>query len=140
MTTDLSAMTTDELIAASTYLDDRADGLLARLGAITARARGAHGIEVTVNLEGMLVGLELGESPRTLAAAALSAEIERLVQEASVTALTDGLALLEPFAGPALTAELAQLTGLTGSPSPAPRPRPAPPEEDFSEQTWELRD
>lgn len=119
----------DELIELSTRSTPE---VFAALSAITATATG-DGIEATVNLEGRLIALEL--APHALAAgpAALAAEIFRLVQEASATALNAGIEVLTPAAGDDLAAELRALV----LPEPAPvRPRPAR-DDDFSEiETW----
>ncbi len=138
---DLSTRTLDELLAASAALDDRSRGVLGRLESVTATAHGRDGIAVTVNLEGMLVALDLGAATRTMSATALAQELQSLVQRASVTAMTEGVAVLAPFAGEDLTAELTSLTALPGpAPAPARRPRAAQADEDFSRQTWQLLD
>jgi hypothetical protein len=136
---DPNTLTVDELIAASAELDDRADGLLGRLGEVTARAASReHGIEVTVNVDGMLVGLELTPGSLDLGPRQLAAEIFRLAQQASGSALSQGLAILAPVAGAELSAELAELVG-----PPAPVPEPVAPDsrgdEDFSAiERWAL--
>ena len=125
----MTELTVDELIELSTR---SAPEVFTALSAITARASG-DGIEVTVNLEGRLIALEL--APHALAAGPgpLAAEIFRLVQEASATALNAGIEVLAPAAGDDLAAELRALV----LPAPAPvSPRPAP-DDDFSEvETW----
>lgn len=99
--------TVDELIEAAAELDERTAGLFDRLARITARAAG-DGVEVTVNLDGKLIGLELTHAALRRGADALGAEIFRLTQEASATALADGYATVAPLAGD----ELAGLIGL----------------------------
>jgi hypothetical protein len=128
---DPASMTVDELIAASADLDDRAGGLFDRLARITARARD-NGIEVVVNLDGMLVGLELTAEALRLGAGRLAAEIFRLTQQAAGTALVEGIETLEPIAGE----ELMSLIDL-GEPADPPA---APAEDpDFSAiQSWAL--
>lgn len=128
----MTELSVDELIE----LTERSTPeVFATLGAITATAKG-DGIEATVNLEGRLIALEL--APHALAAgpAPLAAEIFRLVQEASATALNAGIEALAPVAGADLAAELRALV-LPAPTPPAPvRPRPAP-EDDFSTvESW----
>ena len=108
--------TVDELIEAAAELDERTAGLFDRLARITARASGEHGVEVTVNLDGKLIALELTDDALRMGADALGAEIYRLTQQASGSALAAGMDLLEPIAGDELAelAELAELIGLPG--------------------------
>jgi len=96
------AMTVDELITASTNLDDRTHGLFDRLAAVTASARGECGIEVTVNLDGMIIALDLTAAALRLGPDRLAGEIARLTHQAAGTALALGLDILEPVAGDAL--------------------------------------
>jgi hypothetical protein len=141
---DLDAYTVNELIAAGSALEDRVDGMFDRLSRITGRAgSAANGIEVTVNLEGMLIGLELTGDAVALGAGRLAEEIFRLTQEASGAALAKGIAILEPVAGDELTSELAELVGIRTVASVAEVPeQPAGPlddREDFSTvYTWAL--
>ncbi|MDQ3790775.1 MAG: hypothetical protein M3422_26530 [Actinomycetota bacterium] len=125
----MTELTVDELIELSTQPTPE---VFAALSEITATAS-ADGIQATVNLEGRLIALEL--APHALAAGpeALAAEIFRLVQEASATALNAGIDVLTPAAGDDLAAELRAL--VLPAPAPAP-PRPAP-DDDFSEiESW----
>ncbi|MBM7776432.1 hypothetical protein JOD54_006636 [Actinokineospora baliensis] len=69
-----------------------------RLNAITASANGKHGIEVTVNLEGKLIALTLGTAQRRMTAPELAAEIHSLAKTAAASALSEGMAILAPFA------------------------------------------
>lgn len=114
--------TVEQLLDANTAMNERADGLFERLGRISSAASG-RGVEVRVNLEGRLVGLDLSVEAMGLAPGELAAEIFRLTQEASAAALSQGLAALEPVTGPALTEELSQVV------ADRPRPAPAPPAE-----------
>ena len=107
--------TVDELIEAAAELDEHTAALVDRLARITARAGGQHGVEVKVNLDGRLVGLELTDAALRLGAGPLAAEIYRLTQQASGSALAQGLATLAPIAG----AELAELIGLPADIDPA---------------------
>jgi Trk K+ transport system NAD-binding subunit len=88
----------DELIEAAAELSESSTGLVDRLAGITARAGGAH-VEVTVTVDGKLVGLELSDRALRLGADVLAAEIYRLTQQASASALAAGRAILEPVAG-----------------------------------------
>lgn len=108
--------------------------VFAALSEITATA-GGDGVEVTVNLEGRLIALEL--APHALAAGPgpLAAEIFRLAQEASATALNAGIEVLTPAVEDDLAAELRALILPTAAPAPA-RPGPTP-DDDFSTiETW----
>ncbi|GLZ39192.1 hypothetical protein [Actinokineospora sp. NBRC 105648] len=116
-----------DLLAAADDLDARSRGIVDRLGAVTASARGRHGITVTVNLEGMLTGLDLGRAARSMSGHALAAEIQALVHRASVAALSDGVDILAPFAAAELLAETQDSTA-------------EDPEDDFATQTWRLAD
>ncbi|HEV7649656.1 MAG TPA: hypothetical protein VGP26_16040 [Actinophytocola sp.] len=121
------AYTVDRLLEANAAMNERADGLFERLGRISAAAAD-KGVEVRVNLEGRLVGLDLSVEAMGLAPDELAAEIFRLTQEASAAALSQGLAALEPVAGEELTAELSEV--IAGRPRPAPpAARPAKPAE-----------
>jgi hypothetical protein len=123
----IDSYSVDELLEANTTLNERADGLFDRLARVSATAAD-RGVEVRVNLEGRLVGLDLTVEAMTLPPDELAAEIFRLTQEASAAALADGLAALEPVAGEELTSELSDIIGA--------RPRPA--EAPVRERTLEL--
>ncbi|HEU5473979.1 MAG TPA: hypothetical protein VFV67_25315 [Actinophytocola sp.] len=127
-------MSTDELIAASAELAERAHGVSDRLAGITGRAA-ANGIEVTVNLDGMIIAVELSEEALRLPPDRLAAELTRLTHEAAAAALAEGVATLEPVAGEPL---LALLTAQ--EPAPPPESAPTPPaDEDFSAiESWAL--
>src|SRR3954469_25050640 len=89
----------DELIAAGTELGDRAGGVFDRLARVTARAGGEAGVEVEVNLDGMIIGLDLTQEALRLGADALAEEIFRLTHKAAAAALAAGVAILAPVAG-----------------------------------------
>ena len=126
---DLAALSIDELIAASAELDDRAYGIFDRLARITARAAGETGVEVEVNLDGMITAVELTAEALRLPPERLAAEIYRLTHQAAASALHEGMATLEPVAGESLLALLTE-----------PEPAAAPPPSDFSTiETWSLR-
>ena len=91
--------TVDELIEAAAELDERTTGLFDRLARITTRACGEDGVEVTVNLDGKLIGLELTDEALHLGAGRLAEEIYRLTQRAAGAALAVGMDILEPVAG-----------------------------------------
>ncbi|MBB4904801.1 hypothetical protein [Actinophytocola algeriensis] len=126
----MNDLSVDELIELSTRSTPE---VFATLSAITATATG-DGITATVNLEGRLVALDL--EPHVLSAGPdrLAAEIYRLVQDASATALNTGIEILAPAAGEELAAELRALV----LPAPAKPVRPSPAaEDDFSTvETW----
>lgn len=120
--------TVDELVEANAAMNEQADGLFDRLGRISVSAADG-GIEVRVNLEGRLIGLDLTPDALALEPAELAAEIFRLTQQASATALAEGLDALEPVAGEELTAELSEIIGARPRPAPQrvePRPEPVP--------------
>lgn len=122
---DPASMTVDELIAASAAL---AGGLFDRLSRITARASD-HGVSVTVNLDGQLVGLELTGAALRLGATRLAEEIYRLTQQAAGSALAEGIGTLEPVAGDALMELLV--------PEMPQAPEAVPVEEDdFAVESW----
>jgi hypothetical protein len=144
--------TVEALLDANTAMNERADGLFERLGRISCAAAD-KGVEVRVNLEGRLIGLDLSVEAMNLAPGELAAEIFRLTQEASAAALSQGLAALEPVAGPELTAELSQVVADRPQPvpvapvevvevattAPAPRVRTLDDHEDFSAvESWAL--
>ncbi|MCG8918188.1 hypothetical protein L6E12_20605 [Actinokineospora sp. PR83] len=144
----MNDLSTDDLLALAEDLDARTRDLPARLAAVTGRAGGRHGIEVTVTMSGMLIALDLGEACRHLTAPELTHELETLIHQATDTALAAGVDLVSPVAGPELTAELQRLTA---PPDRAPSTenntqenivdsRETGPEEDFSAQTFALRD
>lgn len=110
--------TVDELLDANTAMNERADGLFDRLSRISTSVAD-RGIEVRVNLEGRLIGLELSVEAMGLPPDELAAEIFRLTHEASAAALSEGLAELKPVTGDELTEELSEII--------AARPRPAEP-------------
>jgi hypothetical protein len=107
--------TVDELIEAAATLDERTTGLFDRLARVTGRAGGESGVEVTVNLDGKLIGLELTDDAVRLGAHALAEEIYRLTQQAAGSALAAGMDILEPIAGD----ELTELILGSAGPSPA---------------------
>lgn len=123
----MNHLSVDELIELSTV---SMPDVFTELSKITATANG-DGITATVNLEGRLIALALAPSALAAGPDTLAAEIFRLVQEASATALNAGIEILTPAAGDDLAAELRALV----LPEPAvPRP---PAEEDFSTvETW----
>jgi hypothetical protein len=118
---DFEAYTVEHLLDANTAMNERADGLFERLGRISSAASG-RGVEVRVNLEGRLIALDLSVEAMDLDPAELAAEIFRLTQEASAAALSEGLAALEPVAGPELTGELTEMIGARPKPAPVEMP------------------
>ena len=123
------SMSVDDLIAASADLEG---GLFDQLAAVTARASSESGVEVTVTLDGMIIALDLAAEALRLGPDALAAEISRLTHQASAAALTLGIDILEPVAGP----ELLSLLDFDLPEPPAPR---ATTDDDFSQiETWAL--
>jgi len=129
-------LSTHELLEASVVLNERADGVFDRLSRISATAAD-QGVEVRVNLEGRLVGLDFELEALAMEPDDLAAVIFRLTQQAAATALAEGLAALEPVAGAELTAELAEIIDARPRPvapaqsptqatAPAAPPEPAP--------------
>jgi hypothetical protein len=118
-------MSTEELLEASVVLNERADGVFDRLGRISVTAA-EQGVELRVNLEGRLVGLDFELEALAMEPDDLASLIFRLTQQAAATALAEGLAALEPVAGAELTAELAEIIDARPRPA-APTPRPTPP-------------
>lgn len=105
--------------------------VLADLSDISAVAA-ADGVEVTVNVEGRLVGLAIAPQALEAGPAALAALIVRLTEEASAAALNEGIAVLAPFVAEEVTDEL---RALTLPPSPSQES-----EEDYSTvETWAVR-
>jgi hypothetical protein len=94
------------------------------LSRITARASGDLGVEVTVNLDGMIIDLTLTHSALGLGPNRLAEEICRLTRQAAAAALAEAMAILEPVAGKDLFGLIKQ-------------PEPAIAEDDFPVvQTW----
>lgn len=134
--------TVDQLIEATTELNDRVDTLFTRLARIECTAHG-DGIAATVNLEGRLVDLTLTAQAVALPADELAAEVFRLTQEAAAAALAEGLDALTPVAGEDLAAELRALIDARPKPTVPTAPVAEPPRrtldesDDFSAvETW----
>jgi hypothetical protein len=83
--------------------------VLAKLSAITAVAA-ADGVEVRVNVEGQLVGLSLTPQALDTGPVRLAETILRLTEEASATALNEGIEILAPYVETDVTDELRALT------------------------------
>jgi hypothetical protein len=92
-------MSVDQLIAASAELDERTRGLSGQLALVTARANSESGVEITVNLDGMIVAIDLTTDALRLGPDRLAAEIFRLTRQAAGAALAAGIIILEPVAG-----------------------------------------
>ncbi|RZS38911.1 hypothetical protein EV193_104122 [Herbihabitans rhizosphaerae] len=134
---DFSSYSVDELIEIADQPDRGA--LPAALRAVTGSASGSRvggGVEVTVNLDGRIVGLELADSALT-DMAALAAEIARLAGRATEAALEAGIALLAPVLGDQLTTELRAIVLPDEPAAPRPRVSPLDDRDDFSTvETW----
>lgn len=83
--------------------------VLAELSTITATAA-ADGVEVRVNVEGRLVGLSLTPQALATGPVALAETIFRLTEQASATALNEGIEVLAPHVDADVTNELRALT------------------------------
>ncbi|WP_337820064.1 hypothetical protein [Amycolatopsis sp. A1MSW2902] len=122
----------DELIEIAEEIPDQL-GLSEGLAALRATAS-SEGLSVTVNMHGMLVHLDIGESALELGPDALAAEISRLSTEAGTQALHQGLRAIRAGCVPAVAAavedELALDEVPEATPDPAatraPDPAPAP--------------
>ncbi|GAB3392216.1 hypothetical protein [Amycolatopsis echigonensis] len=116
----------DELIEIAEEIPDQL-GLSEGLAAIRATASG-EGLSVTVNLHGMLVHLDIGESALELGPAALAAEISRLSTEAGSLALQQGLRAVRAGCVPAVAAAVEDELALDDVPE-APQPAQEAPRE-----------
>ncbi|WP_409181690.1 hypothetical protein F9C11_35255 [Amycolatopsis sp. VS8301801F10] len=112
----------DELIEIAEEIPEQL-GLSEGLAAIRATARG-EGLSVTVDVHGMLVHLDIGESALELGPAALAAEISRLSAEAGAQALQQGMRAVRAGCVPAVAAAVEDVLALDDVPEPAPAPRP----------------
>lgn len=125
---------TDELLADAEHAHQVTDGLEGALDRVVGRAADAEGgIRVGATVHGALVELSIDDRALALGPDRLGAEIVRLAAQAGAGALDEGLGLVAPAAGDALTLELARLVGLghlidadRGTPEPAPE-TPTPP-------------
>jgi hypothetical protein len=130
----------DELVEMAESLPETA-GLSTGLAAIRASAAG-EGVTVTVDLNGMPVGLELDDSALSLGAGRLAGEITRLAAEASANALREGISAIVAVCGEELATVVRDQLGLDAEPEPAPsrrRPAPSTVDDDFGEvQSWAL--
>lgn len=113
----------DELIEIADEIPDQL-GLSVGLAEIRASAR-AEGLSVTVDVHGMLVALEIGESALELGPDALAAEIARLSAEAGTRALHKGMQAIRAGCVPAVAAAVED--ALPQDDAPAEEPAPASP-------------
>ncbi|WP_208720266.1 hypothetical protein [Amycolatopsis circi] len=114
----------DELIEIAEEIPERL-GLSEGLAAIRATA-GGEGLSVTVNLHGMLVHLDIGESALELGPDALAAEISRLSAEAGTRALHQGLRAVRAGCVPAVAAAVEDALALGEEPETEPPAAPKP--------------
>lgn len=110
----------DELIEIAEEIPEQL-GLSEGLAALRATASG-EGVSVTVNLHGMLVHLDIGESALDLGPDALAAEIARLSTEAGTRALHQGLRAVRAGCVPAVAAAVEDVLALDDEPEPPPAP------------------
>ncbi|MFD2471718.1 hypothetical protein [Amycolatopsis silviterrae] len=115
----------DELIEIAEEIPEQL-GLSEGLAGIRATARG-EGLSVTVDVHGMLVHLDIGESALELGPDALAAEISRLSTEAGTQALHQGLRAVRAGCVPAVAAAVEDALELGDVPETEP---PAAPKQD----------
>ncbi|WP_406629846.1 hypothetical protein [Amycolatopsis sp. WGS_07] len=144
----------DELIEIAEEIPERL-GLSEGLAGIRATARG-EGLSVTVDVHGMLVHLDIGESALELGPDALAAEISRLSTEAGTRALHQGLRAVRAGCVPAVAAAVEDALELGDVPDtepPAaqkqdapqeplraqPAPRRRPPADDHDDEGFVLK-
>ncbi|MGW7535046.1 hypothetical protein [Amycolatopsis sp. NPDC054798] len=115
----------DELIEIAEEIPEQL-GLSEGLAGIRVTASG-EGLDVTVDVHGMLVHLDIREAALELGPAALAAEISRLSTEAGTRALHQGLRAVRAGCVPAVAAAVEDALGLDDVPEtepPAPKPEP----------------
>lgn len=112
----------DELIEIAEEIPDEL-GLSEGLAAIRATASG-EGLSVTVDVHGMLVHLDIGETALELGPTALAAEISRLSTEAGARALQQGMQAIRAGCVPAVAAAVEDALPLDDVPEPPPTPHP----------------
>ncbi|MGW4397875.1 hypothetical protein ACWEHA_21515 [Amycolatopsis nivea] len=110
----------DELIEIAEEIPDQL-GLSDGLAALRATAS-REGLSVTVNVHGMLVHLDIGETALELGPDALAAEISRLSTEAGTKALHLGLSAVRAGCVPAVAAAVEDVLALEDVPEPTPAP------------------
>jgi hypothetical protein len=93
---DSDERSVDELIEIAEEMPERM-GIAARMADIRGTAQGA-GISLSVDMQGMLVGLELADEALVLGAGRLAMEISRLTAQASTAALREGCGRSRPRA------------------------------------------
>ncbi|HKS45694.1 MAG TPA: hypothetical protein VJT49_11390 [Amycolatopsis sp.] len=137
--------TIDELIEIAAEIPDRL-GLSAGMTQLRGTVRG-EGVSVTVDVQGMLVGLEIDEHALALGPEGLAAEISRLSAEAGTKVLQAGLRAIRAGCGPAIADAVGDYLGIEEDPAgPGPaeseevsaRPgrearRPEPPDDEVGE-------
>jgi hypothetical protein len=116
----------DELIELADEIPERL-GLSDGLTEIRATAR-REGLSVTVDVHGMLVALDIGETALELGPAVLAAEISRLSTEAGTRALHEGLRAVKAGCTPAVTAAVGEVLSLDDEPAAETADVEAPPE------------
>lgn len=102
--------TVDELIEIAEDMPERL-GLAAGMAEVRGAARSEH-VSVTVDVQGMLIGLEIDEHALALGPERLAAEISRLSAEAGTNALRDGLKVIKAGCTPALAEEVGRYLGV----------------------------
>ncbi|WP_200834580.1 hypothetical protein [Amycolatopsis alkalitolerans] len=109
----------DELIEIAEEIPERL-GLAEGMAGIRATARG-EGVTATVDVQGMLVGLDIGGQALALGPEGLAAEISRLSAEAGTSALREGMRAVTAGCVPQVAAAVEEALGLDDR-EPAERP------------------
>lgn len=107
--------TVDELIQIADEMPERF-GLAEGMSGLRATAAGEQ-VSVTVDVQGMLVGLEIGEQALRQAPEVLAAEISRLSAEAGDAVLRKGIDALREGTTPAIAEVIRQELGISEEPA-----------------------
>lgn len=124
---DEDERTIDELIEIAEEIPDRL-GLAAGMRELRGSAKG-EGVSVTVDVQGMLVDLDIGDKGLALGPERLAAEISRLSTEAGGEVLRAGLRAVKAGCTPEVAAAITDFLGIDEEKpvSPAEADQPAQP-------------
>lgn len=106
--------TVDELIEIADEIPEKL-GLAEGMADLRATAAGEH-VSVTVDVQGMLVGLQIGEEALRQAPEALAAEISRLSTSAGNAVLRKGIHALRAGTTPAIAESIRGMLGISEEP------------------------
>ncbi|KAA9148164.1 hypothetical protein FPZ12_045075 [Amycolatopsis acidicola] len=131
--------TIDELIEIAEEIPEKL-GLAEGMAGLRGTAAGEH-VSVTVDVQGKLVGLEIGEDALRQTPEALAAEISRLSASAGNAVLRKGIDVLRAGTTPAIAEAIREQLGITEEPAEAEElgestsdatteRRPAPPDDE----------